>query len=101
MKFLQTNRSDFRILGISPEHSIHSMQFNIKIFACSFLSVLHLVSLFIYIFYVADTLKEYIECVTVTSGNIIIYVCYWTLVFKMKNLFEAFDGMDAIIARSE
>lgn len=55
----------------------------------------------VYIAYVANGFMEYMECIGVISGNIIVFVCYVTIVFKCILLFENIDKMEELIDSSK
>lgn len=102
MKIFQTIRGFCEILGISSENqSIAKYPFNERellgftIFACC------VVSQFLYIFHVANGFMEYMGCICVTFGNIIIFISFVDFVFKKTLLFHSFDNIENLIDASK
>lgn len=55
----------------------------------------------VYISCVANDFMEYMECVGVISGNIIVFVCFAAIVFKRSSLFENIDKIEKHIDLSK
>ena len=92
---------NFAILGISSAQSIQKYPFNTKIIHAflligltTFLHVMHIIC-------VARNLKERMESATTTSGSLIISICFITVIFKMRTVFECINSFEEVIAMSE
>lgn len=101
MKIFETVLTNFVILGISSDQSIRKHPFNTKILMIfvvlgltTFLHVMHVI-------YVASSIKERMESITATSGSLIISICFFTIVFKMRTVFDCINSFEDIIAMSE
>lgn len=102
MKFFENIQKHYAILGISPsQQSTQKCLCNERIFfgflLFGWLIFLH----FMYIFYVANDLMEYIESICVTSACIIIFSCFATIVLRKTTLFEIIDNMEKLIDTRE
>lgn len=102
MTIFQTIQTNFAILDITAHQSIQPYPFNSTKIVMAFLmfglsTILH----FVYIFHVADSFEEYIECITTTSGICVVSLFLTSVVLKMTTLFEYFDKVDEIISMSE
>ena len=99
MKIFQTIQRNYAILGISPEQLTHpKFLFNGKMLMCFLFSIFYMLSSFAYIFYVATTFEQYIECITTAFGGIIISICIGAVVFKMNKLFEIIKNVEDFTA---
>lgn len=102
MKVFQTIQKQFAILGISsPRPPIQKYPFNERIYFGFLLFGCSTVSKFVYIFHVASGFIEYVECVSVISGSIIIIVCFGAIVFRKSTIFESVDLMEKLLDASE
>lgn len=54
-----------------------------------------------HIVFVASNLEERMESATTTSGSLIITICFLTIVFKMKTIFDCISCFENMIAMSE
>lgn len=103
MKIFQTIQRQYAILGITStsNESIGKYSFNRRmllgfiLFACTTASQL------MYICCVANDFMEYIECVGVISGSIIVFVCFAAIAFKRILLFDNIDKMEKHIDSSK
>lgn len=99
MRIFNTVQNSYAILGISsPNQSKKNLLLVLFIFllyACNF------VSLYVYIFYVANDFMEYIEIANWSSGSVIIFVCFVAIVFRKDKLFKAIDDMEILFEKSE
>lgn len=96
MKVFLTLTKAYAILGISS-----SSQSNQKIFMGFSLWAWMMISHVMYIFYVASAYMEYMESVCMTTGSIIVFVCYADIVFKSHTIFDVFDKIENFIESSE
>lgn len=101
MAILHAFKVNYAILGITAYQSLQPHPFNTKILMAFLMFSLSTTSHLIYIFHVAETFTEYIECITTTSGSFIISVCFATMVFKMTTLFEFIVKVEELIAMRE
>lgn len=102
MTIFQTVRANFAILDITAHQSIQPYPFDSLKILMAFLSFgLSVILHFVYIFYVANSFEECIECITSASGKCVILLFLSNVVFKMPILFEYFDGLEEIVAMSE
>lgn len=102
MVAFQLVKANFAILGITAHQSIQPNRFNdLKILMAFFMFGLAIILHFVYIFYVANTFDEYVECITLTSGKFVIFLFLFTVVYKMTTLFQLFDVIEEIKAMSE
>lgn len=54
-----------------------------------------------HIFFVASNLKEQMQSATTTSGSLIITICFLTVVFKNRTVFDCIHSFESIIAKSK
>lgn len=101
MLIFQNTKNNYAILGISLQQSFQQNPFNGKIFISFVLLGCSIASHFLYLFYVASSLKEYIECITTTFAIFVISVCFMTMVFNMSTLFKTIDDIENVIEESE
>lgn len=97
MKLFETVLNNFAIVGMTP--SKH--RFNTKI-AMAFV-LIGTATLFhiLHIFFVASNLKERTQSSTTTSGSLVITICFLTVIFKMRAVFNCIRDFEDIIAMSE
>lgn len=102
MKVFRTLKSYYEILGISSSyHSDQRYSLNPKVPIVFVLFGCMIFSHFIYIFRVANDYIEYEESISSTTGCIIVFVGFVSIVFKSHTLFDVIDKMEKFIATSE
>lgn len=102
MVAFQLVKANFAISGITAHQSIQPNRFNdLKILMAFFMFGLAIILHFVYIFYVANSFDDYVECITLTSGKFVIFLFLFTVVYKMTTLFQLFDVIEEIKAMSE
>lgn len=100
MRIFKLLRRRFAIVGISPNQWTQKypfskrLLFDFLLFGCVF------VSQFVYIFHVANGFMDYIECISTTSGTILMFVCFVAIVFSKTKVFEAIDNIEKLIDTS-
>lgn len=95
-------QANFAILDITANQSIQANRFNsLKILTAFFVFGTGIILHCVYIFHVANTFDEYVECITITSGKFVIFLFLYTVVYKMTTLFQLFDAIEEIITMSE
>lgn len=101
MKIFQTVLSNYAILGINREQSKQPILSNRKVLMGILIGGLTITSILVYIFDVANSSREYIECVTTLFAVIIIAIYFLAVAFKMSELFENIDCMENAFEMSE
>lgn len=101
MKVFQKLSRQYAILGIRSNATNPKHAFNERIHAGFFLFGCIIVTKFIYIFRVANAYMEYMECVSTTSGSIIVAVIYTHTVIISDEIFEVFGKIEQFIETSE
>lgn len=102
MKVFQTLTNHYATLGIKPSDQLQQQYpFDEKVLMGFSLWGCMITSHFIYINYVANTYVEYAECICTSTGSIIVFVCYASVVFYSNTLFDAFKKIEGFIASSE
>lgn len=101
MKIFQFLQKQLAIAGIcnatSNESTINLARMTIVggvLFYC-------VISLFVYIIHVASGFMEYVECICVASGSIILFVWFAAIVYQKTALFECIDKIQKLIDTSE
>lgn len=102
MKAFQMVQANYAILNITAYQSIQPQPYNSGkiLLAFSMFGSLLILQL-VYIFYVANTFDEYVECAITTSGKLVICVFLATVIFKMPTMFEFFDTVEEVKSMSE
>lgn len=101
MLVFRNTKKKYAILGISKHQSFQEYPFNGKISISFILLGCSIASHFLYLYFVASTFKEYIECISTTFAIFVISVCFTTMVFNMSLLFRTIDDIENIIDESE
>lgn len=102
MVAFQLVKANFALLGITAHQSIQPNRLNsLKILMAFFMFGIIIILHFMYIFYVANTFDEYVECITLTSGKFVIVLFLCTVVYRMATLFKYLDVIEEIKAMSE
>lgn len=103
MKFFQTVRKQFAVVGISStsDQSTQKYPYNEKVLLTFLTYGCTLVSQTVYIFCVASGFMEYMECVSALFAGTIIFVCFAAIVFKKRTLFESIDDIEKLIDSSK
>lgn len=99
MNLLQIVEKNFATLGLSPSNQIYPINgkvlFGFLVFECT------TVSQFMYIFNVANGFMEYMEVVSATSGTIVMFICFVTIMARKTTIFESIDDINKLINTSE
>lgn len=98
-----TVRMQYTLLGISNaptqtkrfDSSKKKLVFGFLLFGCN------IAAQFVTIFHVASEFMEYVNCISVSSGLVIIFVCFAATVFRKTLLFNSIDSIEKIIDSSE
>lgn len=53
----------------------------------------------LYLFFDAETIKEYMDSIFMTTVGILVYVGYLSMVFKMVTIFIFIDDMEQVVNR--
>lgn len=101
MKIFEKVRENFAFLGIDSAQSIQKHPFNTKITMAFILIITTTFLHIMHIFHVASNLKERMQSATTTSGSLLISICFITIIFKMRTLFDCIKGFEGVIAMSE
>lgn len=103
MKVFRLLQQQYAIVGISSSNpsSDQKLPSSIRILIGFATFGWNIVSLFLYIFYVANGFMEYMVCICVTSGTLIIFVCFAAIVYRKARLFELIDNIEELIDTSE
>lgn len=95
MKIFRTIQKRFAIVGIGHNIAHKRIFFGFSIFACATISQV------MYIFRTANDFMAYIEGVCWISGSFIVSVCFTTILFKRKILFESIHSYEKFLDTSE
>lgn len=102
MIIFRTVRNKYAMVGISSsnqwtqKYSFNKREcFGFLLFGCVTVSQL------VYVFYVANGLMEYMECISTGSGTIIMFVCFAAIVFRKTKFFESIDDFEKLIDTSD
>lgn len=102
MKIFTIIQSQLATLGISPSNqSTRKCPFSRRVLFGFFLSGCCFVSLFGYIFHVANDFMDYVSCICATSGIIIIFVCFVAIVYRRTTLFDSIERLEKLIETSK
>lgn len=102
LQIFQTVQRQYAILGISSSHqSNRKYPFSERVLFGFLLFGCNIVSHAVYIFHVADGFMEYVECICVTSGSILIYIGFAAIVLGQTAIFETIDKIGKLIDTSE
>lgn len=104
MEIFKIVRKHYVILGIrSTRLSTQNYRFsdNIRLFFGLLLYGCSFVSQYVYIFYVASGFMEHMVCICTTAGNVITFVCFVAIAFRMNLLFKAIDNMNVLVNSSK
>lgn len=103
MKIFTIIQSQLAVLGItSSNQSAHyqypmnrRVLFGFSLYGCC------LVSLFGYLFHVANDFMEYVNSICTTSGISIMLFCFVAIVYKRTTLFDSIDSLEKLIETSK
>lgn len=102
-EIFQTLRKQYALLGISNA-PVQSESYNLSkkklvfgflLFGCNIAAQI------VTIFHVASDFMERVNSISVSSGLIIIFVCFAATVFRKTSLFDSIDSIEKIIDSSE
>lgn len=99
MKIFQIARLKFAILGIDSKQ-VPSRQ-NTRLQLGFMISGLNITLCFMYVFYVANTFEEYVECINSTMGSVCSSMWFGLTVFQRPKLFEFIANAEKMIEISE
>lgn len=99
MKFFQTAQTHFAILGIDSKQ-IMFLQ-NSRLLLGFVISGLNIILCSMYIFCVATTFEECIECISTTLGSVGGSMCFGIIVFHTPDRSDIIDRIEEMIAISE
>lgn len=102
MIIFRTVRNKYAMVGISSSNQwTQKYSFNKRVCFGFLLFGCVAVSQLVYVFYVANGLMEYMECISTGSGTIIMFVCFAAIVFRKTKLFESIDEFEKLIDTSD
>lgn len=99
MKTFQTVRASFAFLGLDPEQL--TFPYNSRLLLAFIIGGLNITLGFSYIFWVASSLIEYVECINTTFGSICAWIGIGPFVFLTPKIFENMDRVERMIESSE
>ena len=97
MKILQRSLRNFAVLGIDSDQN----PFNARILMTIIFYLLTNGSIFIYIFYKANDIREYTLAIFTIFITITITIVFIAIVIEMKKMFELIDFCEEIIKKSK
>lgn len=103
MKLFQTILNQYETVGIQSTKIqwVQEAQFNRKILIGFSLFGWSIFAQLVYMFHVANDLMDYVECLCANFGSIITLVCFLTIVFERRLLFESIDNFEKLIEASK
>lgn len=93
MKHFETVRIHFALVGIEP--SQFHFPFNKKYLVINLIDSIYLVLVWTFVFYVSDSVEEYMNSFYALIITCSIFVSYSTTIFNMSKLLEFFDDCEA------
>lgn len=101
IKLFQIIKQNFAKLGISSNLSTQNNLFNKNVLTASLFYGLNITLNGIFLFFKANTFREYTDSIYPTSAVITISVCFANTLFKMTKLFDFFERCDTIADERE
>lgn len=101
MQIWQTIRKNLEILKFDPNQTGSSTELIRQHQSCFFKSILSLISLIVYLLYVAKTIKEYMDSIFLTTAAITIFVSFTSTVFKTPELYAFLNNAEEAGNKSE
>lgn len=101
MKIFQTVEKKLAILGFTPNQSLETNLLNKKILMGALILAVSILSLFAFLFRLANTFMEYTKSAYLIATTIATIVCFVSVVFKMQNLFDIMVGFRQIVNMSK
>lgn len=101
MKIFETNQRTFALIGISPPESDQKHSFNVKNSSMFSLLVLGTISSTLYLFCVADTFLDFVNCVNIILGYGVAALVFLIVIFKMKQWFDVIKNLQEIFDKRE
>lgn len=101
MKLFQTIRKNLAIIYFLPIETDSWWELFKQHLSCFVKSVLSLISLFAYLFYVAETLNEFMYSVFLSAVSIFIAASFTSSVFKTSVMFDIFAHADEALHKSK
>lgn len=95
MKYYRTARKLFALVGIKPDQ--FHFPFNGIYLVINLMGSIGLISGWIFIFYVADSVEEYMNSFYALIVGCSIGASYTNTIFNMKKLFKFFDDSDSLL----
>lgn len=84
MRIFETLQEKYTVLGVSPsQHSTQGHALNAKTLFGFLLFGSSLISILLFISYVANNFMEYVQSICVFCGTIVLFVCFASIVFEM------------------
>lgn len=97
IKIFQNVQTNLAFIG----YIANQRPFNNRQLIQAFLSAWSIMGLFIYIFCIADTRKEFVEALFMTVASVLIYTSFLSTVLKMKIIFFLIDKVEKLINKSK
>ena len=101
MKLFQSVQRQFAELGINSQQLIQTYPFNRTILLISFSYVCNIISYSSFMYYEANTFREYTDSVYVTSTNVLVAICFAIVVLQVEGFFKFISCCVEIVATSE
>lgn len=98
ISIFQTVREHYATLGIgSSNQTIRKYQFNGLMLFGFLLYGYIIVSHFVYISLETNDYMEYVECICLTCGSIINFICFAAIAARRSTLFKSIENIEEII----
>lgn len=101
MKFFQSVQSQFAMMGIILQQLTQKNPFNRTILLIFFSYTCNIISYCIFMYYEANTFQEYTESFYVTSTDVLVALCYASVVFRVDGFFKFIDACVKLVASSK
>lgn len=101
MEIFKSCRQYLMNVGINTHQSTRKHPFNARNVLALTVSALCVTSNIIFLLYDTETFEEYISTLYSLSTAMICKITFMIAMWKMKKLFEIFDGFQCVIGKSE
>lgn len=101
MKLFQTIQKNLTILKFDPNQPDSFFALIFQHWSCFLKSFLSLTSLIVYLLHDANTVKEYMDSLFLTTAAILIFVSFTSTVFKTPEIYIFFNGAEKAANKSE
>lgn len=102
MKLFQLDQKYYAILGISSHQSNQKYPFlNARTLICASLLVFSIITFAIYFVLLANSFKEFTDCVTTISTTFMVAALFGVNIWKMKRLFKFITLVENLIQKSK